>query len=463
MANSLPIKTDTDLARYFSVSIGLAYNNAVEFSSVWPDLALVRFRHFLELMCSRLTPQNAPAKVPESLREHIDYLLDIRVISFGIKDACHRLRDLGNKGAHWQQPVQSDETAEDPEIRFQKQADHAREARDWALRVMEQIYMAETNSTNVPQYVREVVDDQYWKNLLYRAATDASPEIKYKAGLWYEAEEQRLERTHQEKPDAVKYDRTEHEKVFNQRTFLLRQAAACYQASYSDKPGYFVSNPDAMYRYGLLMRRGALRRDERDEPEFLILGAALAGHGEACNDYAKLKYDAGDYSEAERFWHRAVEKNITQAYCGLWKFYTDGKACIADPDRAIGYLRQGMDKGCPDCTCRLGQCYFEGSGVEKDMQQAIVLLERASDMGNTLAAHYLQMEVHGGRKRLLQEMEVFKLFHDRIQLNAYVNRQLASQSDSLPNPYKHLKIGANAPCPCQSGVKYKKCHGRHDR
>ncbi len=60
-----------------------------------------------------------------------------------------------------------------------------------------------------------------------------------------------------------------------------------------------------------------------------------------------------------------------------------------------------------------------------------------------------------------------KLYHDRDDVyDEYDEYDLPLEFEEeqpvrdLKNPYSVLKVGRNDPCPCGSGKKYKKCHGR---
>jgi hypothetical protein len=47
---------------------------------------------------------------------------------------------------------------------------------------------------------------------------------------------------------------------------------------------------------------------------------------------------------------------------------------------------------------------------------------------------------------------------------AYGIRDLWIRSeDTDPSPLAFPKVGRNAPCPCGSGLKSKRCHGRSER
>lgn len=51
----------------------------------------------------------------------------------------------------------------------------------------------------------------------------------------------------------------------------------------------------------------------------------------------------------------------------------------------------------------------------------------------------------------------------QLSLNSHVKDITATQTEpttETENPYAHLNISRNSPCPCGSGLKYKQCHGK---
>jgi preprotein translocase subunit SecA len=69
------------------------------------------------------------------------------------------------------------------------------------------------------------------------------------------------------------------------------------------------------------------------------------------------------------------------------------------------------------------------------------------------------------RVRILQEDEVERLEQERRQRREQemsLNKGAAGEDNKPPAPLRREgdKIGRNAPCPCGSGKKYKKCCGK---
>ncbi|MDR8085176.1 sel1 repeat family protein, partial [Acinetobacter baumannii] len=92
-----------------------------------------------------------------------------------------------------------------------------------------------------------------------------------------------------------------------------------------------------------------------------------------------------------RFWLLAAQSNITRAYSCLYIFYTEGRACAPDPEKAVAFVERGVEQECRDCLYSLGRAYFEGKFVQNDVDKARDLLKRAADLGHGIARGYLYM------------------------------------------------------------------------
>lgn len=294
---------------------------------------------------------------------------------------------------------------------------------------MEHIYRLENNISSSLIYTKVTIDTQEWKDVIFSAIASEDPDIKYKAGLWCEAEaEQRM----LEFNGLIVSNELE-----NNQNFLKRLAAVYYQASYLLKP-----NIDAMFRYAQFVDLGKIDRDKRIEAVKMIAEAAESGHGNACDHYAAILYeDKKDYRNAERFWMLAVQNNVPRAYSCLWSVYRDGKACEPDLDKAIGFLRLGVEQENRDCLYALGRCYYEGDGVQKDIEKSRVLLKKASEQGHGIARLYLAMEVNDGTNYLADQLQE-------------LGRMLSNDFNSH---IKNTEISPYSMCMCGSEKKYKWC------
>lgn len=307
---------------------------------------------------------------------------------------------------------------------------NAQEARDLALWIIESYYRSAFKATGKLNYLLVEIQTQEWKDLLFSATTNDDAKTKFKAGLWCEAEAERRELEFNGIIASTKFE--------NEQNFLKRLAATFHLASYE-----MQRNIEAGFRYAQFVEQGKIDGDKIDEARGLIEEAARAGHGEACDYHASISYEKQDYENAERFWLLATQRNVTRAYSCLYFYYTEGKACTPQPDKAVAFAEKGVEQDCRDSLYSLGRAYFEGEFVTKDVEKARELLIRASDLGHGIARRYLLMIVNGGVDVLAEEF-------------AKIGRMLAAIGTSrqevtvvAPDPYSQ--------CDCGSGKKYKWC------
>lgn len=92
---------DLDLARRISDDVGKQFATAKEVSEEYPSYCLVALRGMCALLCQRIIEARKLA-IPKTtdLSELIRGISDRINPDPGSKDALHRLRTLGNKGAH---------------------------------------------------------------------------------------------------------------------------------------------------------------------------------------------------------------------------------------------------------------------------------------------------------------------------------------------------------------------------
>lgn len=427
------IETDIELATYFSSAVAGAYREGVEFMTALPSHALVRFRDALEFLCNELALQGERNFSPANLYELIDSLLDARVITFALKDRLHSIRKACNIGAHRVAIVSTEKGHEDERSGQEMLIVNAQSARDGLVEVMQRLYQVQTGQERAFDVKKEVIDVQEWKSLVFLASVDEVPESKYKAGLWCEAQAEKMSCAVTTVIVSDEFD--------VQYKFLKRLAATFHQAAYRLSP-----NLDAMFRYASLVEQGYLDGDKREEAVELIRKAADQGHGQACDHYGAILYEERqDYRKAEKYWMKALEKGCARAHYCLGLLYKSGNLDKPELDKAISFLERGVDEGDRDSMSLLGQCYFEGVGVSQSVEKARELLTEAANLGNSLARNYLILKVNGGEELVLSEMQRIGVMIEMMGRK----QQVIGQG----------KIRVNDRCPCGSGKKYKKCCG----
>lgn len=425
------ITTDLELASAVSEAIGQSYKEAVEFSTALPSYSLIRYRDVLEGICDLIAKEHGIVAESISLFEKINALGEGGAIKFGVKDRCHKLRMLCNLGAHRRSSSIDQGKKEDLQAEHEKLRNNALGARDLSLWIIEKYYRSATKFNGELDYLRVEIQTQEWKDLLFSAVADEDAQTKFKAGLWCEAEAERREFEFNGIIASTAFE--------NDQNFLKRLAATFHLASYEA-----TKNVDAGFRYAQFVVQKKLDGDKQDEGRALIEEAAKAGHGEACDYHASILYDEKrDYKNAERFWLLAAQRNVTRALSCLYFYYTEGKACAPDPEKAVAFVEKGVDQDCRDSLYSLGRAYFEGEFVQKNEDKARELLARASELGHGIARGYLLLVVNGGADVIAEEF-------------AKLGRMLAG----IDAPRQEVKVAAPdpySPCACGSGKKYKWC------
>jgi TPR repeat protein len=425
------ISTDLELASLVSDAIGRSYKEAVEFTTALPSYSLIRYRDVLEGICGLVAEDKNVESKSLSLFEQINFLAEVGAITFGFKDRCHRLRKLCNPGAHRRSGSVDPQKKDEIKAEHDQLKSNAQEARDLALWIIENFCRSVGKVSGELNYLLVEIQTQKWKDLLFSAVTDTDAQTKFKAGLWCEAEAEKREL---EFNGIIAPTEFEHD-----QNFLKRLAATFHRASYEA-----TKNIDAGFRYAQFVVQKKIDADKLDEARKLIEEAANAGHGEACDYHASILYDdEQDYANAEKFWLLAAQRNVTRAFSCLYFYYTEGKACIPNPEKAVAFVEKGVEQDCRDCLYSLGRAYFEGKFVQKNDDKARELLARASALGHGIARGYLLLVVNGGADVIAEE------FAKIGRMLAGIDAPKAAVKALPPDPY--------SPCACGSGKKYKWC------
>lgn len=423
--------TDLELAYLVSEVVGQSYSEAVEFTTALPSYSLIRYRDVLEEICGLIAGGKNIATKPLSIFEQINALADAGAITFGFKNRCHRLRMLCNPGAHRRSSSVDPQKTDEIKAEHDRLKSNAREARDLALWIIESYCRSVGKVSGELNCFLVEIQTQEWKDLLFCAVTDADAQKKFKAGLWCEAEAEKRQ---------LEFDGIIAPTEFEQdQNFFKRLAATFHLASYKA-----TRNIEAGFRYARFVVQKKIDADKLDEARKLIEEAAEAGHGEACDYHASILYDNEQhYVNAEKFWLLAAQRNVTRAFSCLYFYYTQGKACAPNPEKAVAFVEKGVEQDCRDCLYSLGRAYFEGEFVQKNDDKARELLDRASELGHGIARAYLLLVVNGGADVIAEE------FAKMGRMLAAIDAPKATLKALPPDPY--------SPCTCGSGKKYKWC------
>jgi len=143
---------------------------------------------------------------------------------------------------------------------------------------------------------------------------------------------------------------------------------------------------------------------------------------------------------------RTVRVPATAAKWSTWKRYCDsvgismGRAVMALIDR------------------ELLSVFGESSGDESPVFARLVTEELENREAEIFAREH---KVYTDEARLREWRERLRRSEDELDARE-LRAELLSKLASRPSAAR-VKIGRNEPCPCGSGLKYKRCHGLVDR
>ena len=96
-----------------------------------------------------------------------------------------------------------------------------------------------------------------------------------------------------------------------------------------------------------------------------------------------------DYAQAKKYFEKALQEGVVEAYCSLGTLYFEGNGVKQDYKRAFEMYQKGAKAGDPYCMDNLGMCYFWGHGVETDLQKSAYYKEKAAKAGVVRAMYDL--------------------------------------------------------------------------
>ncbi len=144
---------------------------------------------------------------------------------------------------------------------------------------------------------------------------------------------------------------------------------------------------------------------------------------------------------------RALKISILAMFAFRCRHFTDQKSCAIHPSlmggREIRPVQCGL-LGAPEAKpdergyCRI----IEAGGTETDTATAV--------------REAIEVELGASSKHYADGVSDIELAADRV-MNALAEYAAAERKE--PQPKATVKPGRNDPCPCGSGVKFKKCHG----
>lgn len=427
--SSLEKILDTELAKRFGAKFGVLYADSVEYIDTLPTYALLRMRMALEVLCDQLGSTEA-----SRLEQNINALCDAGTITFAVKDLFHKTRILCNAALH--QPTEQAQQKEGVTSGALEQlTTHANKARDCIIDALQQLLAKGPESRSLIIH-RAVHESQPAMKGIYLAATSNKAEDKYRAGLLCEAMATNWQRS--ETALIVSNEFAEHHK------YLLSLAAMHFRSANRIKPTI-----EAQFRYAVLVEQGIVDVGEKAEALAMISASANSGMAEACDYHGALLWEREDFHGARLYWEKAHRLGWPRACANLSILFESDKLGKRQLERAFEYAKEGAEQGDPDGIFRYGRCLYEGIGVSEDKEKGLDLISQAEAMWCVSARNYRLMNIDRIAEKVAETMAA---------MWTAVEKEFSARSKGTTITRQPLP-GRNEPCHCESGKKYKKCHG----
>jgi hypothetical protein len=444
---------DVELSKCISSEVCEDYVTGLEFIKSNPDYSLTRFRNIANSIVCKIAEKNNIKFESDKLAEKIQFLFECQLLSNPLKSNLHLVRKLGNTGAH-NGPIVKGE-GDLHKVRKENLIASAHDARMILVSVFEDMHYILNNVRASSKTELVSAGHQEYREVLYDALTTSNYKVKFKAGIICEAiaKEQSFDA-----PLIVSSNFLEHIKGLKRHALSFYESSCVISAdidTYQRIHKYQIDNEkiicqwgnvEALYKYADLAIFIDFDESLKDRGMSWLKSAADRKYGPAEALYGALQFENEVFDQARHYLSLAEQKDEVLALRMLFHFYTSGKACQVDPKKALEYLKQAVELGCSDSIATLGIEYHKGVIVDKNDVEAKKLLELSVEGGSSLGKNYLTYT-----------------FNDFVGQAADWGKQIAADLIKEFDKRKQkpitnkLKAGANEPCPCGSGDKYKKC------
>ena len=382
---------DLELARNISDDVGSQYLLAREVADEHPRYCLVTLRAMCSLLCQRIIEARKLA-IPISG----DLGTLIREVCYrtrpdhSSKDALHKLRTLGNKGAH---PEEG--RLDDSQLR-----EFATSALKHALTALKFAYTQIHPTLSMAEPITIASVDSGMKALCYRAISLEETDAQYWVGKHFLNKSNELEQS--------------ATSVGEDRVFVspIEISEARRKADFWFELASYKSHPAALYEHGRLLI------DQVRGADFVAMGvnkifrAAMAGSAEAnaavghiC--YRGLYEQPQDFVEARNYFELAAQEDHPSALTMLGVMYLRGEGGPANAQAAFDYTKRSAEAGYAAGQFNLYVHLWNGEIVEKDRTEALVWLNRSVDQNfpEALAALAVLIEEEQVPDKQLEDAE----------------------------------------------------------
>lgn len=446
--------TDVVLSQQLSNEICESYSTGLEFMTSNPDYTLLKFRETVEMIVSLLAEKKQIELRNENLLERINILSKSQIVSNPMKNELHLVRKLGNSGAH---PT----VLKSPDADFLDQRQHvlrekANEARNALVSIFEIAFFI-----IYERYAAKTIElvssgQQEFREVIYDAFLTDCHKSKLKAGIVCESIHKELDVN---LPVIVTESKLFHLEEIKNHAIQFYDSACKISANIDlqfflqggddiDKELIIQKHSDveALFRYASLSL--SLRDDlfDKDLPMARLRSAADRNYLPAQALLGAYLYQEQKFDLALNYLYLAEKHDQPLALRFLFYYFSEGKACEQEIGKALVFLNRGVELGCSDCEAVLGSEYHKGKLVDKNDEKSKEHLEKSISEGSIIGKNYMMFEFNDLVGQLVE------------RTRAFGNKLQQAIIENKPKPFKaSKKVSPNAPCPCRSGIKYKKC------
>jgi hypothetical protein len=454
--SAIKITNDISLSKAISVTVSENYITALEFINSNPDYSLVKFREVVSEVVKLIASKNGMIFENEKLCDNIRELLDSQLIYFPLYENLHKVRKLGNKGAHNSISPDIQDGKEFRKTRKKSLIENASQARKIIVSIFKDIYFILKNEQLENGIEFSPIGQQELREILYDANLMVDPKLKIKAGIICETI--MFDHFFEVGPNYLSNHRAHYYQ-------LLKNAINFYNASCEISANIEINNPnkyediepiiqkhadtEALYRFA------SLTIDEPSESELYqkavsrLKASGDRGYGPAQALYGTILYGNGEFSESYKYLELGAKKEVPLALNQLFLIFSDGMSREIDYEKAMFFLNQAIDLGNPDAFAYLGIANYEGKVVPKNIEKGRGLLQKSVEMGSVFG----KIELESRSSMIEKDVDDFK---------SLLREQHINFLEGFLNPNKFgFKVGRNDKCPCDSGKKYKKCCGKN--
>lgn len=348
---------DLELARLISGEVGENFALAKEAEEESPGYCLVRLRGMCKLICLRIIEvRNLAIPKAGELDTLIREICDRTNPDSQTKDAFHKLRWLGNKGAH-----PEENKLGNPEL-----SDFARSALRYAITALKFAHTQVHPNSPPPAEIVSTAAEFGVKSLCYRATIQEEVEPQYWLGKHFLSKAASLGSGGE---DRFIFPHEIHEEL-KKANYWFRLAANQGHAA-------------ALYEHGKLLI------DRVDGEEYVAMGvnnifrAANEGNSDANADVGHIYYHGAhdqpqDFVEARKHFEIAAAEDHPSALTMLGVMYLRGEGGPANPLAAFEYTKKSAEAGYPTGQMNMFVHYWNGEIVEKDSTKALAWLNKAA-------------------------------------------------------------------------------------